>query len=143
MANAEQLIARKGDKVVTLPPNATALEAAIRMTELHIGSVLVIDDDLIVGIFTERDVLRRIVAGRRDAATTAVSEVMSSPVLCATPHTLVDELRDVMRERRIRHVPVVDGARLVGIVSIGNLNRAERQVQERTIEYLTQFVTPM
>jgi len=143
MANAEQFLSSKGSDVVTLPTDATALDAARQMTELHVGSVLVTEGERIIGIFTERDVLRRIVAAERDPASTPLSEVMSSPVLCAGPKTLLDELRTVMRERRIRHVPVVDGDRPLGLISLGDLNRVERQVQERTIEYFAQYVTPM
>ncbi len=143
MANAELFLSARGGTVVTLPPTASALDAALLMTDHHVGSIVVVEDERIVGIFTERDVLRRVVAAQLDPASTPLSEVMSSPVLCAAPRTLLDELRSVMRERRIRHVPVVDDDRLLGMISLGDLNRVERQVQERTIEYLSQFVTTM
>ncbi|MFO0872792.1 MAG: CBS domain-containing protein [Phycisphaerales bacterium] len=140
MATAEQLVTIKGGAVAQLPPGATALAAAQLMCDRRIGSVLVVDEGRIVGIFTERDVLGRIVGARRDPARTALHEVMSAPVACAAPYTTLDELRLAMRERRIRHIPVVDIDRLLGIISIGDLNRAEQQVHERTIAYLEQFV---
>jgi len=143
MANAEQFLSTKGAEVKTLPTTASALEAAIQMTEQHIGSVLVTEDGRITGIFTERDVLRRIVSEQRDPARTMLGEVMSSPLLCAAPHTLLDELRSVMREKRIRHVPVLDGDTLLGVISLGDLNRVERDVQEQTIQYLSQYVSPL
>ncbi|MDZ4831635.1 MAG: CBS domain-containing protein [Phycisphaerae bacterium] len=141
MITAGHLVTIKGGEVATLPPTATALEAAELMNDRHIGSVLVIEDGRIAGIFTERDLMRRIVAAQRSAEHTQLSEVMTIPVACATQHTMLDELRVVMREQRIRHVPVVDGGRLLGIISIGDLNRAEREVQEETIHYLEQYIT--
>ncbi|MHC4219765.1 MAG: CBS domain-containing protein, partial [Planctomycetota bacterium] len=92
MATAEQLINLKGDSIASLAPKATVLKAAQLMNERHIGSVLVLEGDKLVGIFTERDVLRRIVAEKRDPAKTALSEVMTSEVAYASPHTTLDEI---------------------------------------------------
>ena len=142
MATAEQLIALKGGSVAALGPEATVLEAAALMNERGIGSVVVIDDKgRLAGIFTERDVLRRVVAEKRDPATTKLADVMTSPVACAAPHTTLDEIRSVMRERRIRHLPVADRKRVVGMVSIGDLNKAEHDVQVQTIHYLEQYMS--
>lgn len=142
MATAEQLIALKGGSVAALRPEATVLEAAALMNERGIGSVVVIDDQKrLAGIFTERDVLRRVVAEQRDPATTKLADVMTSPVACAAPHTTLDEIRNVMRQRRIRHLPVADRKRVVGMVSIGDLNKAEHDVQVQTIHYLEQYMS--
>ncbi len=142
MATAEQLIALKGGSVAALGPEATVLEAAALMNERGIGSVVVIDDKKrLAGIFTERDVLRRVVAEKRDPTTTKLADVMTSPVACAAPHTTLDEIRNVMRERRIRHLPVADRKRVVGMVSIGDLNKAEHDVQVQTIHYLEQYMS--
>ena len=141
MATAEQFISLKGGTVASLGPGATVLEAALLMNERGIGSVIVIDKDRLAGIFTERDVLRRVVAEQRDPATTKLADVMTSPVACAAPHTTLDEIRQVMRERRIRHVPVVNAKRVLGMISIGDLNKAEREVQVETIRYLEQYIS--
>ena len=141
MATAEQLISLKGGTVASLGPGATVLEAALLMNERGIGSVIVIDKDRLAGIFTERDVLRRVVAEQRDPATTKLADVMTSPVACAAPHTTLDEIRQVMRERRIRHVPLVNAKRVLGMISIGDLNKAERDVQVETIRYLEQYIS--
>lgn len=143
MATVEKVIRAKGEAIASLPPDATALDAATLMNDRHIGSVLVMQDEELVGIFTERDVLRRIVAAGRDPGSTALADVMTSPVACATPQTTCDEVRRVMREQRIRHVPVADDGRVLGMVSIGDLNRVEQDVQERTIHYLEQFISVM
>ncbi len=139
MATAEQLIATKGGTIAALPPTATVLDAAQLMNERHIGSVLVVDHDQLLGIFTERDVMRRVVAEERLPHETTLEQVMTREVAFAAPHTTLDEIRMVMRERRIRHVPVLDGMRVVGIISIGDLNRAEHDIQELTIRYLEQY----
>ncbi len=141
MATAEQLIEVKGAAVASLPPTATVLEAAQLMNDRHIGSVLVIDHNRLAGIFTERDVLRRIVAEERSAATTQLDDVMTRQVACAAPHTRLDEIRAVMRRRRIRHIPVIQDKRVVGMISIGDLNKADHDGQAETIKYLEQFMS--
>ena len=138
MANAAHILSSKHAGVVSVSPQATVLEAAQVMNEHHIGSLVVTEDERLVGIFTERDVMRRVVAAQRDAATTKIADVMTKQVACASRHTTSDELRNVMREQRIRHVPVVEGTVVVGMISIGDLNRAEQAVQEETIRYLEQ-----
>ncbi len=141
MATAEQLIEIKGATVASLPSTATVLEAAQLMNDRHIGSVLVIDNDRLVGIFTERDVLRRIVAEERSPAATQLNDVMTRQVACAAPHTRLDEIRAVMRKKRIRHIPVLAGKRVKGMISIGDLNKAEHDGQAETIKYLEQFMS--
>lgn len=141
MPTASKLVEIKGGDVVALPPHATVLEAAQLMNDEHVGSVIVLQEERIVGIFTERDVMRRVVAAQRNPARTLLRDVMTTPVACAACGTTLDELRSVMRERRIRHVPVVDEQqRLCGIISIGDLNRAVSDVQQRTIQYLETWV---
>jgi CBS domain-containing protein len=143
-----------GGDVVVISPRATVLEAAERMNYCRIGALVVVDTDdselpsnrsrdssgNVVGMFTERDVLTRVVAARRDPANTMVMDVMTSPVITCSPATTSDELRQVMREKRVRHVPVADSGRLVGLVSIGDINTVDVQVMVQTIEYLEQFM---
>ena len=150
MTSAAQILSRKsisasqvGDPVAGLPPDAMVIEAASLMNERHIGSVLVLDSQHhAIGIFTERDVMRRIVAANRDPHTTQLESVMTSPVACARPNTTIDELRSVMREKRIRHIPVLDDdERVMGMISIGDLNQAEINTQVQTIRYLHQYIS--
>ena len=141
MATAEQFLATKGGAVASLLPQATVLQAARLMNDWHIGSVLVVDKNRLAGIFTERDVLRRIVAEQRSPARTKLSSVMTTPVACAAGHTPLAEIGKVMREKRIRHIPVLDGDRICGMISIGDLNKAEHEGQEQTIRYLEQYMT--
>ncbi len=141
MGTAEQLISAKGDSVASLQPEATVLDAARLMNDRHIGSVMVISRGRLMGIFTERDVMRRVVAEQRDPATANLGDVMTSPVACAAPHTRLDEIRQVMRDRHIRHMPVLDGRKVIGMVSLGDLNKAVHDGQAETISYLEQYIS--
>ena len=132
MCTAEEFIERKGGYVVWLPPEATVMQAA-----------KVMNGPRLVGIFTERDILRRIVAAGRDPQTTLLHNVMTTPVACAMPHSLLDELRMVMRAQRIRHIPVLKNDHVIGLISIGDLNQADHDVQEQTIQYLEQYMSVM
>lgn len=139
MTSVAHILESKGRQVVTIEPGATVLAAA-RLMNLHrIGSLVVVEDDRPVGIFTERDVLVRVVAAERDPAQTRIGEVMTERVLTCSPETSLDALRHTMRTERIRHVPVVENGRLRGMVSLGDLNTAEVQVLSETIQYLEAY----
>jgi CBS domain-containing protein len=145
MATVKDILASKplGAQVVTIEPQANVLVAARRMNEHKIGALVVVDADTgkAVGIISERDVLQRVVADGRDPAATLVREVMTSPMACGRPDTTLDEIRTVMKERRIRHLPIVDGeSKLHGLVSIGDLNAHDAHTQERTILFLEQYI---
>ena len=141
MTTAADLIQKHTGGVATLPSTATVMDAAVMMNERHIGSVLVVDGGTMTGIFTERDILRRELVGRLDPEATALSDVMTTVVACANSTTTLDEIRHVMRERRIRHMPVIDGDDILGMVSIGDLNEVEQEIQEQTIAYLERYVS--
>lgn len=116
------------------------LDAARLMSERHIGALVVTRAGKVIGIFTERDILNRVVGQQRDPAQTAVRDVMTSPVACCTSQTSRAECRSVMRNRRVRHLPVVDDERLVGIVSIGDILEDEGAEQRETIRYLYEYL---
>lgn len=141
MATIREILAKKGSQVFTIGKGATVLDAALVMNEHRVGALVVIDEGQVVGMFTERDVLRRVVGERRAAADTLVADVMTTEVLCCTPETSLEEIRGVMKNRRIRHLPVVDGGRrLQGLVSIGDLNAHEATSQEQTIYLLHEYL---
>lgn len=140
MPNVQHILTRKGRGVINIDEDATALDAAKRMNDHRIGALVVTRGEKVVGIFTERDVLCRIVAPQRDPAATRVDEVMTTPVLVCSPQTTRDEVRAVMREKRVRHLPVVDAGRLVGMVSLGDVNEAVADDQAQTIQYLHEYL---
>ncbi len=139
-ATVQTLLAKKGHAVHTIELDKSVLDAARLMNQHRIGAVVVTRGDKVVGIFTERDILCRIVAEQRDAADVEVSAVMTSPVACCAPDTELDECRAVMRSRRLRHLPVVDDGHLVGMISIGDLNDAAAEEQDKTIQYLYEYM---
>lgn len=140
MPNVAEILRRKGTQVTSVPQDATVLEAARLMNQHHIGSLVVTRGDKVVGIFTERDILNRVVAQQRDPGRTRVQEVMSKPVACCSPHTTRAECRQVMKSRRIRHLPVVENDRLVGIISIGDILEDSEAEQQETIRWLYEYM---
>ncbi len=135
------LLRHKGDTVHTIAANATVLEAVRSMNEQRIGSLLVEENGEIVGIFSERDVLCRVVDQGRDSAATAVNEVMTRELCTVGPETTVEEAMAVCTEQRYRHLPVMDGTRLLGIVSSGDLTRWLIRHQAFQIKDLVSYIT--
>ena len=140
MSTVQSVLSKKGGQVVTIGAGDTALMAATLMNERGIGGLVVLDGDRVAGMFTERDILRRVVAMRRDPAATPVRDVMTSPVAYCRRETTLDECRAVMTEKRIRHLPVVDESGVCGIVTIGDLMAHEVTDQEATIQYLNEYI---
>lgn len=140
MPTVGDILNRKGSDVATIAPSATVLDAARLMTERGIGGVPVVEGGAMVGVFTERDILRRVVVALRDPATTTVGEVMSSPVLTCKRETTVDECTAMMTARRMRHLPVVDGSELCGIVTIGDILALRTAEQEAAIVELNRYI---
>jgi CBS domain-containing protein len=141
MARVGDLLQRKGPQVYTIGPEASVLQAALVMNEHRVGALVVLEAGCVIGIFSERDLLQRVVAQRRDPAQTRVTEVMTTEVVCCSPQTSTDEARGAMRDRRIRHLPVADeGGQLLGLISIGDLNAELQAEQEQTLFYLREYI---
>lgn len=140
MATVHSILSRKGQDVLTIDADASVLAAADRMNERGIGGLVVTEAERMVGIITERDILRRVVAAQRNPSLTPVRSVMTTPVACCKPETTLLECRTVMTERRIRHLPVVSEKGLCGIVTIGDLLATEVGEREATIQYLNNYI---
>ncbi|MGD8453039.1 MAG: CBS domain-containing protein [Phycisphaerae bacterium] len=140
MATVRDILEKKGTRVHSVSVDATVHEAASLMNDHRIGGLVVTAGDKVVGIFTERDILCRVVAARRDPMSIHVRDVMTAPVACCTPATTWAECRAVMRQRRIRHLPVVEGERLHGIVSIGDILEVTEAEHQQTIRYLHEYL---
>lgn len=141
MATVNDILARKGTRVLSIAPEATVLEGAQLMNEHGVGALVVIDADRVAGIFTERDILRRVVADRVDPSTAKVHEVMTREIVGCGLDTDLEEARSVFKNRRIRHLPVVDDNRhLLGLISIGDLNAFHADVQEHTIHLMHEYI---
>jgi CBS domain-containing protein len=140
MATVMAILANKGPQVLTIGPDATVLQAALLMNEHEVGALVVTAGEGIAGMFTERDVLRRVVGEQRDPTATRVGDVMTVEVACCTPETTIDEARGAMKNRRIRHLPVANAGRLCGLVSIGDLNAYQMTSQEHTIHLMHEYL---
>jgi CBS domain-containing protein len=141
MSRVSDILSRKGDQVHTIPRSATVYEAVEKMVGENVGSLLVTEGEEIAGIVTERDYLRRIpLEGRRSQAT-RVDEIMTKDIVCVDPSLEVEECMAIITQRRIRHLPVMDGKRLVGILSIGDLVKHISREQEIHIRYLTDYIS--
>jgi CBS domain-containing protein len=135
------LLADKGRQVYTTRKSATVQDAVHDMNRKRVGALIVIDDQRPVGIFTERDVLRRVVDEDRDPALTHVVEVMTPDPTTAPPDLSVEEAMGIMTARRFRHLPVVEEGALVGIVSIGDLMRWVTIHQAEHIDRMAEYIT--
>jgi len=135
------VIAVKGSTVHSVAPEATVLDAVRAMNRQKIGALLVQNGTEVVGIFTERDVLCRVLDSERDPEATKVSEVMSTELVAVQPSTRVEEAMAVITEKRCRHLPVLDDGELVGLVSIGDLTRWVSRHQEGHIQDLVNYIT--
>lgn len=135
-----QLLSRKGSAVVTVPVDSTVAEAVRAMNAHRIGSVVLLAGSRIEGIFTERDVLTRIVAAGRDPDTTAVRDVMTTDVLMIAPDTPIEHVMETFTSHRCRHLPVVDRERLVGLISIGDILRWLIDVHRAEAEHLRAYI---
>jgi CBS domain-containing protein len=140
MPTVQDILNHKGDAVASVQRERSIIEAARDMNRLRIGSLVVVDGNKVVGMFTERDILVRVVAEGRDPNRLTVGQVMTAPVVCVTPDTELVECKSMMTTRRIRHIPVVVDGELIGIVTSGDIMARESREREVTIESLVEYI---
>jgi CBS domain-containing protein len=134
------ILRRKGEDVYSVSPLATVIDAVNAMNDHHVGSVLVCEGGEPVGVFSERDVLVRVVAADRDPGRTLVREVMTTRLYTATPDDTLLEVMRLMTDRRCRHVPVMEDGRLIGLVSIGDLTKATQHNLRQEVRELSSYI---
>jgi CBS domain-containing protein len=141
MPTVLDILIRKGNEIHCIHPTATVKDAVQRMNLHSVGALVVMHEDSVVGMFTERDVLRRVLAENRSPDHVAVADVMTAEVICCSPDTDVADASQIMTSRRIRHLPVCghDG-RIIGLISIGDLNAFYASHNEQTIHYLQDYI---
>ena len=127
--------------VYTITPTATVFEAVKLMAEKNIGALVVVEGGKVVGMITERDYARTIVLMARSSKTTAVRDIMMTPVIYMLPNQTSEECMALMTERRLRHVPVIDKGKLIGVISIGDLIKDVIAEQKFTIQQLQHYIT--
>lgn len=135
-----EVLSGKSSEVHSVPLKASVQDAVAVMTQHQIGAVLVMDDERLKGLFTERDLMTRVTNEGLDPRTTPVRQVMTTEIATVTPELRVDEAMSICTERRLRHLPVYERDELVGIVSIGDLTKTAVRDQEHTIEELYHYI---
>ena len=141
MHQVRHLLEGKGNDVYAIAPEAPVLEAIRQMAERRIGALVVMKGDALAGIVSERDYARKVILRGRSSAQTAVADIMSGEPLTISPETDVFDCMRLCTERRVRHLPVVEGGRVVGVISIGDLVKAVIDAQAEQIEQLQRYIT--
>lgn len=142
MATVHDVLSAKGESLHTIDANSTVLEATRLMNQHKIGALVVTEEGRVAGMFTERDVLRRVVAEQVSPADLRVGNVMTREVICCEPDTDLDEISAIMKTRHIRHLPVCcrDDGKLMGLISIGDVNAHYASNQAQTIHFLSDYI---
>lgn len=140
MTTVRQLLDRKDRTVFSVGPEAPVLEAIRAMAEHHVGALLVMTGEVLAGIVSERDYARKVILRGRSSSDTPVKDIMTTPVLTVSPDTSVEQCMQLVTDKRVRHLPVVDGGRVVGMISIGDLVKAVIAEQQHQIEQLESYI---
>lgn len=140
MHTVRDILGRKSAKVLSVAPTDTVLHALGVMAEHDIGGVLVIENDKLIGILTERDYARRVVLLGRASRDSKVADIMTDKVICVSPARTVSECMALMTEKRIRHLPVLEGVTVIGVISIGDVVKATIAEQEFEIAQLQSYI---
>ena len=140
MATVAQLLGHKPSRIHSVAPSAPVLEAIRLMDEHNIGALLVMQGEKLAGIVSERDYARKVILKGRSSGDTPVSQIMTADVISVGPDSTTQQCMQLMTDKRVRHLPVVDAGRVVGMLSIGDLVRSVLAEQAQTIEQLEQYI---
>ena len=141
MNSVGQLLKQKGNNVWTISPNKTVYQALEFMAEKDVGALLVTEGDKVMGIFSERDYARKIILKGKSSVNTTISQLMVKEVIYVTPNQSIDDCMALMTENRIRHLPVIEDGKLIGLVSIGDVVSHIISIQEFKINELKKYIT--
>jgi len=142
MVSVRQLLNRKGTEVLSISPQATVRDALTLMAKREVGALLVMEGDELLGIISERDYARKVILMGRTSKDTRVGEIMSTDLTTVRPDQTVTNCMELMTEGRIRHLPVLDQGRVVGVISIGDVVKAVISTQASMIEHLEGYISP-
>jgi CBS domain-containing protein len=141
MITVRDILQRKGNQIWSVAPDSTVYDALMLMAEQNVGALLVLDGEKIVGIFSERDYARKIILKGKASKETSVDEIMTSEVTTVHPGQSVEECMALMTHKRIRHLPVLEGEKLAGLISIGDVVKAIISDREFIIKQLESYIT--
>jgi CBS domain-containing protein len=134
------ILKQKGQNVWSVPPEACVYEAIEIMADKHAGALLVISEDNLVGVVSERDYARKVILQGKSSKQTQVKEIMTSPAIFVTPEQTIEDSMRIMTEKHIRHLPVVENGKILGVVSIGDLVKWMISAQQHTISQLHNYI---
>ena len=140
MLSVRQMLSEKGSAVVSITPNTSVFDALKVMSEKNIGAVLVMEEEELLGIFSERDYARKVILAGRSSKTTEVKELMTSKVYCIDPSRTIQDVMELMNDRRFRHVPVMENEKVIGVLSSGDVMRGVVAEQKNTIDSLESYL---
>jgi CBS domain-containing protein len=140
MRNARHLLEGKGSEIYRVGPDDSVLDAIRRMAEQHVGALLVMAGDELVGIVSERDYARKVILKDRSSRDTRVADIMSAPVITVAPEATVDDCMHTVTEHRVRHLPVLADGQVIGVLSIGDLVKAVIDEQAEQIQQLHSYI---
>jgi CBS domain-containing protein len=140
MVSVGQLLRSKGNHVWSVSPETTVYDAIKVMADKEVGALLVMDGDKLAGIVSERDYARKVILRGRSSKNTPVRDIMTERVLYVRPEQTIEECMALMTAKRVRHLPVCDGARVIGVVSIGDLVKSVISQQEYLIQQLENYI---
>lgn len=140
MQTVKHLLERKSDQVLSVRAHDSVLHAIGVMAQWHVGALLVMQEGELLGVLSERDYARKVILKGRSSADTTAGEIMSSPVITVRPEDTVHRCMEIMTEKRIRHLPVVSGSQVIGVLSIGDLVKAVIDEQREEIEQLQRYI---
>ena len=140
MLSVRQMLSEKGSAVVSITPNTSVFDALKVMSEKNIGAVLVMEDEELLGIFSERDYARKVILAGRSSKTTEVKELMTSKVYCIDPSRTIHDVMELMNDHRFRHVPVTENKKVIGVLSSGDVMRGVVAEQKNTIDSLESYL---
>jgi len=136
----QQVLGHKAHRLLSIPPDATVFDALTLMARHDIGSLIVLDGERLVGIFSERDYARQVILLGKSSRETLVRDIMTHKVLCVSPEQTVDQCMALMTQKRVRHLPVLDHKKVIGVISIGDVVSTVISEQQHVIEQLEQYI---
>lgn len=141
MKTIKQLLSEKGANIYSISPDATVYQALQLLAEKDIGALLVIEDESVVGIISERDYARKVILSGKSSKDTYVKDIMTPDVICINLAQSVEECMAIMTQKHIRHLPVLEGSRLMGVISIGDVVKSIITEQGFLIDHLVSYIT--
>lgn len=140
MKTVKDILSHKGNELYTIAPDASVYDALVLMAQKDIGALVVLEKDRVTGIISERDYARKVILRGESSKEMTVHKIMTRSVVCVAPKESVQKCMDLMTRERIRHLPVVSGDKLTGVISIGDVVKAMMSEQEQLIEQLEGYI---